>query len=131
MSDATYDAIHYSINQEEYLRTFLKDGEIPMDNNCAEGSIRNFTIRRKNWMVIDTISGAKASAVIYSLVETAKANNLHIYRYFEYLLTELPKCLISRLVRLDQIPSVIKTLRTLTGDTDKFPAVFSTDLVSK
>lgn len=62
-----------------------------MDNNCAESSIRNFTIGRKNWMVIDTISGAKASAVIYSLVETAKANNLHIYRYFEYLLTELPK----------------------------------------
>ena len=42
-------------------------------------------------MVIDTISGAQASAIIYSLVETAKVNNLHIYRYFEYLLTELPK----------------------------------------
>lgn len=91
MSNDTYEAIKYSINQEEYLRSFLKDGEIPIDNNCAEGSIRSFTIGRKNWMVIDTISGAKASAVIYSLVETAKANNLHIYRYFEYLLTELPK----------------------------------------
>ena len=91
MSNDTHDAIKYSINQEEYLRSFLKDGEIPIDNNCAEGSIRNFTIGRKNWMVIDTISGAKSSAIIYSLVETAKANNLHIYRYFEYLLTELPK----------------------------------------
>lgn len=91
MSDDTYDAIRYCINQEEYLRSFLKDGEIPIDNNCAEGSIRSFTIGRKNWMVIDTISGARASAIIYSLVETAKANNLHIYRYFEHLLTELPK----------------------------------------
>ena len=48
-------------------------------------------IGRKNWMMIDTISGAKASAVIYSLVETAKANGLNIFRYFEHLLTELPK----------------------------------------
>lgn len=91
MSDDTYKGIQYCINQEEYLKTFLKDGEIPIDNNCAEGSIRSFTIGRRNWMVIDTISGARASAIIYSLVETAKANNLHIYRYFEYLLTELPK----------------------------------------
>ena len=91
MSDDTYKGIQYCINQEEYLKTFLKDGEIPIDNNSAEGSIRSFTVGRRNWMVIDTMSGARASAIIYSLVETAKANNLHIYRYFEHLLTELPK----------------------------------------
>ena len=91
MNDDTYKGIQYCINQEEYLKTFLKDGEIPIDNNSAEGSIRSFTVGRRNWMMIDTISGARASAIIYSLVETAKANNLHIYRYFEHLLTELPK----------------------------------------
>lgn len=91
MSDDTHDGIQYCINQEEYLRAFLEDGDVPIDNNSTEGTIRGFTIGRKNWMVIDTISGAKASAIIYSLVETAKANDLHIYRYFEYLLTELPK----------------------------------------
>ncbi len=91
MSSDTYEGIQYCINQEEHLRVFLQDGEIPIDNNCAEGSIRGFTIGRKNWMMINTVSGANASAIIYSLVETAKANNLHIYHYFEYLLTELPK----------------------------------------
>lgn len=91
MSDATYKGIQYCINQEEYLREFLKDGEVPIDNNCTEGTIRGFTVGRKNWMMINTVSGARASAVIYSLVETARANNLHIYNYFEYLLTELPK----------------------------------------
>lgn len=87
----TYDAIQYCINQEKHLRVFLENGEVPIDNNCTEGSIRGFTVGRKNWMMINTIAGARASAVIYSLVETARANNLHIYNYFEYLLTELPK----------------------------------------
>ena len=91
LSDDTYKGIHYCINQEKALRVFLIDGEVPMDNNCAERTIRGFTIGRRNWMTIDTVSGARASAIIYSLVETAKANNLHIYRYFEHLLTELPK----------------------------------------
>ena len=91
LSEDTYKGIQYCLNQEEHLRVFLKDGEIPIDNNCAEGSIRGFAVGRKNWMMINTISGAKASAVIYSLVETARANNLHIYHYFEYLLEELPK----------------------------------------
>ena len=91
MSDRTRGGIQYCINQEEQLRVFLKDGEVPMDNNCAEGTIRGFTIGRKNWMMINTISGARSSAIIYSLVETARANNLHTYNYFEYLLTELPK----------------------------------------
>ena len=91
LSGDTYTGIQYCINQEKELRVFLQDGEIPIDNNCAERTIRGFTIGRRNWMTIDTISGAKASAIIYSLVETAKENNLHIYHYFEYLLTELPK----------------------------------------
>ena len=62
-----------------------------MDNNTAERAIRPFTVGRKNWVMIDTIKGAEASAVLYSLAETAKANNIKTYDYFRYLLTELPK----------------------------------------
>ncbi len=84
-------ALAYSINQEEYLRKFLSDGNIPMDNNYAEQAIRPFTIGRKNFVIIESDNGAKASAVLYSLVETAKANQLNTYKYFELLLSEIPK----------------------------------------
>ena len=88
---ATGKAIAYSLNQEKYLRVFLSDGRIPLDNNPAEQKIRNFTIGRKNWVMVDTKSGAEASAAMYSIVETAKANNLKMYDYLVYLLTELSK----------------------------------------
>lgn len=81
----------YALNQEPYLRVFLTDPRVPMDNNPAEQAIRPFTVGRKNWVMIDTPRGAEASAVLYSLVETAKANNLRIYDYIAYLLEELPK----------------------------------------
>lgn len=87
----TWEGFSYSINQEKYLKVFLEDGEVPMDNNAAEQSIRGFCIGKKNWVMIDTIAGAKSSAIIYSIAETAKANNLKPYDYFEYLLTEIPK----------------------------------------
>ena len=81
----------YSLNQEKYLRVFLTDGEVPMDNNSAEQSIRGFCVGRKNWVAIDTIAGAQSSAIIYSITETAKANNLKPYNYLEYLLTVIPE----------------------------------------
>lgn len=81
----------YSLNQEKYLRRFLDDGEVPIDNNAAEQSIRGFCIGKKKWGMCDTINGAESSAIIYSLVETAKANKLKIYEYFNYLLTEIPE----------------------------------------
>ena len=84
-------ALAYSINQEKYLRRFLDDGSIPLDNNYAEQAIRPFTIGRKNFVLIESDNGAKASAILYSLVETAKANQLNTYKYFELLLTEIPK----------------------------------------
>ncbi len=84
-------AYTYILNQERYLRVFLEDGDVPMDNNASERAIRGFTIGRKNWQMIDTIKGAESSAIIYSIAETAKANNLKPYDYFEYLLTEIPK----------------------------------------
>ena len=84
-------ALAYSINQEEYLRRFLTDGKIPMDNNYAEQAIRPFTIARKNFVLIESDNGANASAMIFSIAETAKANNLNTYDYFELLLSEIPK----------------------------------------
>lgn len=87
----THKGLQYSINQEQYLRVFLDDGEVPVDNNAAERAIRGFCIGKKNWVMIDTINGAKSSAIAYSIVETAKANNLKPYEYFNYLLTEIPE----------------------------------------
>lgn len=90
-NSATGKALTYCINQEKYLKTFLSNGEVPMDNNAAEQAIRGFCIGKKNWVIIDTTYGAQASAIAYSIAETAKANNLKPYKYFEYLLTEIPK----------------------------------------
>ena len=90
-SNHTAEAINYCLNQESYLRAFLSNGNIPMDNNSAERAIRPFTIGRKNWVNMFSTNGAQASAVIYSLVETARANNIRVYDYLELLLTELPK----------------------------------------
>jgi hypothetical protein len=87
----TGEAISYCLNQEKYLRVFLEDGNVPIDNNAAERAIRPFCLGKKNWQVIDTISGAKGSAIWYSLAETANANNLKPYEYFKYLLEEIPK----------------------------------------
>jgi len=87
----TANGLNYSINQEKYLRVFLEDGEVPMDNSASERAIRTFCVGKKNWLFFDSINGADAGAAIYSVTETAKLNNLHPYRYLEYLLTELPK----------------------------------------
>lgn len=85
------EAYGYMLNQEKYLRIFLTDGEVPIDNNASERAIRGFCIGKKNWQMIDTISGARSSAIIYSIAETAKANNLKPYEYFEYLLSVIPE----------------------------------------
>lgn len=87
----TYKGLQYCINQEQFLRVFLKNGDVPMDNNRAEQAIRPFTLGRKNWVNMDSIRGAQASAILYSLVETAKANNLRVYEYLEFLLDGLAK----------------------------------------
>ena len=85
------DAVVYALNQEKYLRVFLTDGDVPIDNNASERAIRGFCIGKKNWQMIDTIHGAKSSAIIYSIVETAKANNLKPFDYVQHLLEEIPK----------------------------------------
>ena len=85
----TAKGLAYSINQEEYLKVFLTDGEVPIDDSSSERALRNFTIDRKNWMTINTVRGAQASAVIYSITETARANGLNVYYYIKHLLEQL------------------------------------------
>lgn len=85
------EAINYSINQEIYLRRFLEDPLLPLDNNDAERSIKSFCVGKHSWHIIDSTKGAKASALLYSIAESAKANSLKPYEYFCYLLTELVK----------------------------------------
>ncbi len=87
----TAKGLNYSIYQEKYLMAFLETPDVPLDNSAAERAIRSFTIGRKNFVLIDTIQGAQASAILYSIAETAKANQLKPYLYFKYLLEELPK----------------------------------------
>ena len=83
-------ALTYLINQWDYLIRYADDGRYPIDNNPAENAIRPFTIGRKNWLFANSQAGAHASANLYSLVETAKANGLNPYAYLKHLLTELP-----------------------------------------
>ncbi len=83
-------AVTYAINQKPYLENYLLDGRCPISNNAAENNIRPYALGRKNWLFAATPKGASASAAVYSLVETAKANNLNVYNYLEYLLLYMP-----------------------------------------
>ena len=83
-------AVNHSIGQEEYLRNYLRDGRLSISNNVAERSIRSFVVGRNNWLFSFTPKGAEASAVIYSIVETAKANQLNQGAYIEYILSQMP-----------------------------------------
>ena len=83
-------AVAYAVNQKQYLENYLLDGRLSISNNAAENAIRPFVIGRKNWLFSDTPKGAAASAGIYSIVETAKANGLDPYDYLELLLLNMP-----------------------------------------
>lgn len=85
------NAITYATNQKENLIQFLDDGRIPLTNSKAERAIRPFAVHRKNWLFADSVDGAKANAVIYSLIESAKVNKLNINKYIRYLLDILPQ----------------------------------------
>lgn len=83
-------AVTYAKNQKPYMENYLLDGRLSISNNTAENAIRPFTVGRKNWLFADTPKGATASAAVYSLIETAKANDLNVYTYLEYLLLYMP-----------------------------------------
>lgn len=72
------------------MENCLLDGRCSLSNNAAENAIRPFTVGRKNWLFADTPKGAGASAAIYSIIETAKANGLNVFTYLEYLLLYMP-----------------------------------------
>jgi len=83
-------ALHYLSGQWPKLVRFLEDGRYPIDNNVCENAIRPFVIGRRNWLFADTVGGAKASANLYSLIETAKANGLEPYQYLRTVFSRLP-----------------------------------------
>lgn len=84
-------AIAYAWNEWPYLTRYLDDGSLRIDNNFVENKIRPFALGRKNWLFADTPKGAQASASLYSLIETAKANELNPFRYLHHVFLELPK----------------------------------------
>lgn len=84
------EAIGYTLKYWHSLTTYLANGHIPIDNNGAENGIRPFVVGRKNWLFADTVKGAPASARIYSLIETAKANGHEPYDYLSRLFALLP-----------------------------------------
>lgn len=86
----TAKSLQHCINHEQYLRIFHKNGDVPIGNSTAEWTIRPFTLDPKNWVTIDSMNGAKASSVIYNIVETANANRLNVYQYLELLFSEMP-----------------------------------------
>jgi transposase len=83
-------AVGYARNQWDKLVVFLTDGNLELDNNRSERSIKPFVIGRKNWLFANTPRGARSSALIYSLVETAKENGLDPYAYLKYVFERLP-----------------------------------------
>lgn len=85
------EAVAYTLRQWGKLITYTQHGQLCIDNNRAERAVKPFVIGRKNWLFSNTASGAKASAILYSIIETAKANALNPVKYVEHLLTEIPK----------------------------------------
>ena len=83
-------ALHYLLEQWPYLVCYLEDGRLELSNNRAERSIKPFVMGRKNWLFANTPAGAQSSAVIYSLIETAKENELDPYRYLLWVLRSAP-----------------------------------------
>lgn len=84
------EALHYALNNKEELMNYLKDGNCSISNNLAENSIRPFTIGRKNWLFSGSPKGATASAAVYSIIESAKANGLNPYKYLYFIFSQLP-----------------------------------------
>jgi transposase len=85
-----YTAVVYARNQREYLERYLEDGRLEISNNRAERSIKPFVIGRKNWLFANTPRGAKASAILFSIIETAKENGLNPYEYLTYIFKNAP-----------------------------------------
>jgi hypothetical protein len=80
------EAVHYALTQRKYLENVFLDGRLEFSNNRAERSVKSFVLGRKAWLFSNTPDGAKASSIMYSIIETAKENNLHPFNYIKFLL---------------------------------------------
>ncbi|MBE6726423.1 MAG: IS66 family transposase [Ruminococcaceae bacterium] len=87
-------AIDYAKNEKVYLSRFLEDGRIPISNNRAENAIRPYVVGRKNWLFNITEGGAENQAILYSIVNTAKANGLNVEEYFTKIFSSEPGTII-------------------------------------
>jgi transposase len=85
-------AVSYTLNQWPKLLTYLDDGRLENNNNRSERAIKPFVIGRKGWLFADSVAGAEAAAIIFSLVETCKHHNIEAYDWFRYVLQQLPLC---------------------------------------
>jgi hypothetical protein len=83
-------AVNYALEQRRWLMNVYLDGRAEMSNNRAENAVRPFALGRRNWLFCDTVNGAKASATVYSIIETAKANGLLPFEYLEFLFETVP-----------------------------------------
>ena len=83
-------ALAYATNHKRYLETFLEDGRLPISNNLCEANIKPYATARRAWLFADTPKGATANAVLYTIVESAKANELDVYEYIKHLLNSMP-----------------------------------------
>ncbi len=106
------EAVAYALSQRVYLQNVFLDGRTEISNNLAERTVKPFVMGRKAWLFSTSPAGARASSVIYSIIETAKANGLHPFRYMEFLLESLPGSTTSELETLlpwsDSLPETCR-----------------------
>ena len=115
-------AITYAQNQWKNLTRYLDSGLLDIDNNAAERAIKPFVIDRKNWMFAQSVKGARASAILYSLVETAKANDLEPYAWFRHVLTQRPQIEKAQLEQEDSVEHLLPM--NLRADELKIPVSY-------
>ncbi|HHX23705.1 MAG TPA: IS66 family transposase [Thermoanaerobacterales bacterium] len=96
-------AVYYALSQWKYLERYIKDGRLEISNNRAERSIKPFVIDRKNFLFANTVKGARGSAVMFSIIETAKENGLNPYAYLTYIFKKAPNMNM-------EDPEMLKTL---------------------
>ena len=83
------EAVLYTLNQEVYLKRYLEDGHLRIDNLAAERALKNFATGRRNWLFAKSIRGAQASATVYSITETSMLNGLKPYNYLAYVMEQM------------------------------------------
>lgn len=119
-------AIAYSLNQFDKLSAFVSDGLLELDNNRSERSSKPFVIWRKNWLFANTLRGARASAIIYSVIETAKENRLIPYDFLNYVFEQLPQ--LEDPNDPEALDALLSWLKTPAAD---LPTWFQTNLILK